>query len=183
MIARDPAPRNRKETDIIAVPGNVLPKCAGFGQYCCCWRELVPGTKPAPGSARQQGIEMQWIAAIVLLLVSTGDALSTQAYCGVLKATTDGFVALRAGPGTRFRIVKRLKPFEAVWLDTGPCREDLCDETGRWKFVEAVPRIDGPTGRGRNHRFTQGWVRSNYVKEVVCPDLWRAVPTRPTSRL
>lgn len=89
-------------------------------------------------------------------------------YCAVVKETSDGFLNLRTGPGTKYPIVTRLLPSDLVWVDTGTCRTvnsvTLCDETGNWKFIEAVPRIDGrdPTS------FTQGWVNSRFIQQVEC---------------
>jgi tagatose-1,6-bisphosphate aldolase non-catalytic subunit AgaZ/GatZ len=53
----------------------------------------------------------------VLLLSLATDARSTQTYCAVVKPTSDGFVALRAGPGIKFSIRERLQPFE--WTQGG----------------------------------------------------------------
>lgn len=114
---------------------------------------------------------MKFAASIVwstvLLLSLATDARSTQTYCAVVKPTSDGFVALRAGPGIKFSIRERLQPFDFVWVDTGSCREDLCDESRTWVFIEGVPRLDGPAGSERN--FTQGWIRDRYIKTIACP--------------
>jgi hypothetical protein len=114
---------------------------------------------------------MKWVASITFanafLLALVTDALATQTYCAIVKPTSDGYVALRAGPGTKFTILQRLQPFDFVWVDTGSCRGTLCDESGTWQFVEGVPRLDGALGNER--KFTQGWIRAQYIKTIVCP--------------
>jgi hypothetical protein len=112
-------------------------------------------------------IMSQTAVVVLFVLAWVPTALSTQTYCAVVKPTSDGFVALRAGPGTTFSTVERLRPFDFVWMDTASCRGELCDESGQWQFVEGVPRLDGPLGNERT--FTQGWIRSRYVKPIVCP--------------
>ena len=105
--------------------------------------------------------------AALCLLVSTSRGQSTATYCAVVKPTTDGFVALRTGPGTTFSIRQRLRPFDVVWVDTGSCRGRICDESGKWRFIEGVPRLDGPFNEAR--RFTQGWALASFIKQTACP--------------
>ena len=112
-------------------------------------------------------------AAIAKLTVAlalsawTAPALATQTYCAVVKRTPDGSAALRAGPGPKFPVVKRLRPLDLVWVDTGVCRDGLCDETRSWVFVEAVPRLDRRAindKTGRERRYTQGWIRARSIQ-------------------
>jgi len=109
---------------------------------------------------------LQTIACGALfLLVTTLDTSATQTYCAVVRKTPDGFVALRAGPGTHHRIVKRLRPSERLYVDTGACRGQFCDESRRWVFIEGVPGLelrDGP--------LVQGWVRARYINSFSCPE-------------
>jgi hypothetical protein len=90
-----------------------------------------------------------------LMLLFAGSASATQTYCAIVKPAADGFLALRSGPHTRFPIIARLRPFEFLWMDTGQCRNGLCDETGRWQFVEGKK---------------QGWVNSKFIQQITCPD-------------
>ena len=106
--------------------------------------------------------------ALLCLLASTSSALATSTYCAVVKQTPDGFVALRAGPGTKFPIRQRLQPYDFVWVDTGSCRENKCDEGRKWQFIEGVTRLDGPFNEAK--RFTQGWVFARYIKQITCPE-------------
>ena len=111
------------------------------------------------------------VATACTILIAAGIPFSTRAtvtFCAVVAPTPDGFLALREGPGTSFRIIVQLKPYDLLLVDTGSCRNGLCDETGRWLFVVEVPRIDGPTSEVKS--FTQGWVRARYIRQIVCPE-------------
>ena len=107
------------------------------------------------------------LAAALLLAIGTS-AQATQSYCAVVKPTPDGFVNLREGPGTRFPIIRHLRPYDSVLVDTGKCRAGICDQSGRWQFIESVPRIDGQSDEEKQH-FTQGWIRERYIKQITCP--------------
>jgi hypothetical protein len=50
-------------------------------------------------------------------------------------------------------------------ISTGQCREGICDKSGKWQFVEAVPRLD----EDRQQSFTHGWIYSRYTQQIVCP--------------
>ena len=98
-----------------------------------------------------------------LLLAVCTAALATSAratgtFCVTVKKTPDGFLALREGPGTRFRMKARLKPGELLYAGTEQCVHGICDETGQWTWIEGVPRLE----RGKE-QFTQGWVASKFT--------------------
>jgi hypothetical protein len=108
-----------------------------------------------------------------LLLAVCTAALATSAhatidFCVVVRNTPDGFLALRKGPGTRFRMKARLKPGELLTADTRKCmgeNEPICDEKGQWTFINYVPRLDD----GKKERFTQGWVATKFTTQTGCP--------------
>src|SRR5215471_18971411 len=108
-----------------------------------------------------------------LLLAVCTAALATSAhatidFCVVVRNTPDGFLALREGPGTRFRMKARLKPGELLTADTRKCmgeNEPICDEKGQWTFINYVPRLDD----GKKERFTQGWVATKFTTQTRCP--------------
>jgi len=104
------------------------------------------------------------LAVALALSAWAAPALATQSYCRVVKPTPDGSVALRAGPGPKFPVVKRLQPHDLVWVDTGACRDGLCDETRSWVFIEMVPRLDRRADNsGRAPNYTQGWIRAGSI--------------------
>jgi hypothetical protein len=113
-------------------------------------------------------VTISTLAALIFVFLVAKPAVATQTYCAVVKLTPDGFLALRAGPGAEFPVLRRLRPFDFLWMDTGSCRANLCDESRNWLFVEGVPRLDGPLGSERK-KLTQGWVRSKYINPIDCP--------------
>jgi hypothetical protein len=104
------------------------------------------------------------IEGVLLLMACSAmlipSARATQDYCLTVRNTPDGYLALRAGPGGKFKMKARLKPGELLVADTGMCRDDLCDETRQWTFINSVPRLDGRNAK----RFTQGWVAAKFTK-------------------
>jgi hypothetical protein len=95
-------------------------------------------------------------------------ARATADFCVIVRNTPDGFLALREGPGTQFRVKAKLQPGELLLADTGSCRDDFCDETRQWIFIEHVPRLDGKLEKAKH--LTQGWVASKFTTEALrCP--------------
>jgi hypothetical protein len=91
--------------------------------------------------------------AIVLASVTAAGA-TVDMDCAVVLKTPDGFLALRAGPGTRFEMKKKLKQGDFLVLSS--------DDDGKWVEVEAKPCM---TCRAR----TKGWVYRQYTQSFVCP--------------
>jgi hypothetical protein len=83
------------------------------------------------------------IIAIFIISLSAMHAEATQTYCAVVSPQKDGFLALREGPGTTFAVLARLRPSKLLLVDTGTCRDHLCDESGKWVFVEADHGLEG----------------------------------------
>jgi hypothetical protein len=104
------------------------------------------------------------IFVALFFALSPAAASATESSCAVVKPTPDGFVALRRGPGANFPIVQRLRPYDSLWVDTGKCRQNLCDESRKWQFIESVPRLDQ-----NEQSLTQGWIHSTYIQQIVCP--------------
>jgi hypothetical protein len=106
------------------------------------------------------------IAFLAFAILSVS-AKATGTYCVVVKATSDRFLNLRAGPGANFSIIAKVFPSDLLEMDTGDCRttsgKTLCDPTHRWGFVEGVPRLDKVLGT-----FTQGWISTRFVRQVEC---------------
>lgn len=74
-------------------------------------------------------------------------------YCYV-KRTPDGFVALRAGPDPRQRMVTRMRPGEELHIEGSV--------QGEWRRVHLMRRTgrdDGYFGPGH-----EGWMHSRYIE-------------------
>jgi len=91
-------------------------------------------------------------------------AHATIDFCVMVRNTPDGFLALREGPGTRFRIKEKLHPSEFLMADTSSCWSGVCDETGQWMYINFVPRLDGRVDKATH--FTQGWVARKFTTQV-----------------
>lgn len=116
--------------------------------------------------AAHQRSAIYLVAGLFLGCLCAERTEATSTFCGVVKETSDGFVALRQGPGVRHQLIVRLQPLEIVLLDTGQCRDAFCSNDGSWLFVVEVPRLDAPS----RTTFTQGWVRSTLVRPTTCPE-------------
>jgi hypothetical protein len=89
------------------------------------------------------------LASTVVLHAGPADATT---YCYV-RQTSDGFVALRAGPDPGSRLLARMRPGEEVLLDAG--------RNGTWQQVYLMRR----TGRDDGYFGPSpgGWVHSGLI--------------------
>ncbi len=97
-----------------------------------------------------------------------GPASATETYCAEVKQTNDGFVPLREGPGTHFKMLLRLLPKDRLWLNTGSCWRGKCSADRRWSLIEGVQRVDGSLDHAQT--YMQGWVSSSLIQVTACPD-------------
>ena len=101
------------------------------------------------------------ISAIAAALILTGVSLSSPqpasatAFCQ-LKATKDGFVALRAGPGASSKLVGRMKAEDEVLLGEG--------RKGDWQQVTWW-RGDDRLVKGQDKIAGRGWVHCKLIAE------------------
>jgi hypothetical protein len=110
--------------------------------------------------------------ALIITSVSaalTTGAAATEDFCAVVLKTPDGFLALREGPGTKFKVKARLRRGDVLYADSRGCIYGVCDEMGRWVYVNHVPRLDGNLEKARH--LTQGWVVRRFVQEFGGPDM------------
>ena len=96
------------------------------------------------------------LLSLAIVLASITAASATTASCAVVLNTPDGFLALREGPGTDFRIKDKLSPSQTVDITTEDCRWHANDNVTCSKWIELFrPR---------------GWVRSKYIQPLRTPD-------------
>jgi hypothetical protein len=108
------------------------------------------------------------LAACVAALATSAHA--TEDFCAVVLKTPDGFLALREGPGTRFKVKEKLLRGDVLFADTRSCAidyPDVCDDKREWTHVNVVPRLDGNVEEGKH--FTEGWVARKFIQEFLCP--------------
>jgi hypothetical protein len=98
--------------------------------------------------------------ATVLALI--GAARATTDSCAVVLNTPDGFLALREGPGTQFRIKDKLRPSQTVGITTEDCIWHRHGNVTCSKWIK-VFRVDGQTPTSG----WAGWVRSKYIQLVA----------------
>lgn len=86
-------------------------------------------------------------SAVVLLLLACTVAVARADYVGDLDPYGDNFLALRTGPGTDYRMIRRLGPDTIV---------TVLERDGRWRLIELD---DG----------TQGWAYGAYILPGLPP--------------
>jgi hypothetical protein len=75
---------------------------------------------------------------LAILLASVAAASATTESCAVVLNTPDGFLALRDGPGTRFRMKGKLRPGVVLLITTENCSwEQPNIKCQRWMRVVA----------------------------------------------
>ncbi|WP_299023974.1 SH3 domain-containing protein [uncultured Sulfitobacter sp.] len=74
----------------------------------------------------------------------------------------DGFLSVRSGPGTDFKVVRSFKRLAVINLD-------LTERRGRWVRVTGAYRHMSPEGRRVTRRElpVQGWVHDGYLCAYV----------------
>jgi hypothetical protein len=104
-------------------------------------------------------------AMIALALAIVATTPSEARYACAVKATSDGYVALRKGPSARHPEVGKMKPQEFVGLLHPPSYESIVRK-GDWLFVRWSPG----TRRTADHvpevdesKQITGWVRDKLV--------------------
>lgn len=132
----------------------------------------VTAMKSASRGSRQRGQSRPVISALLAfsaICSTSGPSFSTATFCAVTDKTTDGFVTIRDGPGTRYKSLGKLEPSNLLWVATEQCRSDfgpsLCDTSGQWVFVERVFRV-APSP----HAQLRGWVNSRLIRQVACEE-------------
>jgi hypothetical protein len=107
------------------------------------------------------------LTGVAALFLATGTAHATEDFCAVVLKNRDGWLALREGPGTRFKIIAKLLEGDYLLADTGA--GGLLSK--KWTHIVGVPRMDGATTSEKTHEdYTRGWVHRKYIQEFACPE-------------
>lgn len=77
-------------------------------------------------------------------------------------SAVDGFLSIRAGPGTQHGIVRKLKRLAVVEINASERR-------GRWVRVLSADRNVTPDGRGQAFKSlpVQGWAHDGYLCDFI----------------
>jgi Bacterial SH3 domain len=102
------------------------------------------------------------LLGLTIVLASITGARATTDSCAVVLNTPDGFLALREGPGTQFRIKDKLRPSQPVGITTEDCNWHRHGNVTCNKWVK-VFRLDGQTPTSG----WAGWVRSKYIQLIA----------------
>lgn len=101
------------------------------------------------------------LAGIVVasVLSATSAAYATADGCAVVVRTRDGFLAVRAGPGTRWEEIDRLRPGQIILTN----HVSDYPYAGQWWRIGGVMDSIGDTPRPLH-----GWVYSGYLTPINC---------------
>jgi hypothetical protein len=106
------------------------------------------------------------LLGLAILMTSITAARATTENCAVVLNTPDGFLALREGPGTQFRIKDKLRPGQIITIPSEDCfwHRNGNVTCNKWTKVfvsdQAGPPLPFATGNFLGH----GWVRSKYIQ-------------------
>ena len=96
------------------------------------------------------------IAAAFALIVTTANANATAfAGCSIIRPSSDGWLAVRSGPGTQHRITRKLLSGREVYVQ----RTD-----GNWHFISTIVTKNGTT------EDVTGWMYGPMLRPVPCED-------------
>ena len=112
----------------------------------------------------QYGLPAAAITGLSALLRMVLTEAAHARYTCAVKATADGFVALRAGPGVRHRLIARMRRSEVVGLLHPPKYEKIVRK-GAWLKVCYVPgsTFGKPARPGAAVRSIPGWVNGRLL--------------------
>jgi hypothetical protein len=99
------------------------------------------------------------LLGLAIVLASITAAHATTDGCALVLNTPDGFLALREGPGTQFRIKDKLRPSQTVGITSEDCIWHPHGNVACNKWIK-VFRVDDTSGWA-------GWVRSKYIQPVA----------------
>jgi hypothetical protein len=118
-------------------------------------------------------IHAEWKRSILFAFALFGGApfslptFATEIGCAVVLKTPDGFVNLREGPGTQYKVIAKLYPGDFIYVGTELCDAGRCtDERHSWGHVVEIPRL-------KNLGANIGWVNSSFIQLADCPEFYQ----------
>ena len=103
------------------------------------------------------------LAGLALAILMFAPQSASARYNCAVKATKDGFVALREGPSTSGKLIARMKKDELVGLLHPPDYENLV-RRGNWIFVRYVPGALFVNANKADHdKAIPGWVNNDLL--------------------
>jgi len=120
------------------------------------------------------------LTGIAALFLATGTAQATEDFCIVVTKTPDGFLALREGPGTQFKIIAKLKPGFPLDADTAQGSTECATLAAGGEQAPETPKEMARYERCMKEaqQWTRvwiagrrsAWVYSKYTKPRDCPE-------------
>ena len=115
------------------------------------------------------------ILSTFALFYSASLTLATETGCAIVLKTSDGFLNLREGPGTQFRVIAKLNRDDFLYVGTEQCYAGRCtDERHSWTRLEGLPRLN-------RHRLGKRQLYPVGRLSRELPGLWAV--RRPSGRL
>ena len=97
-------------------------------------------------------------------------ALATEIGCAVVLKTPDGFLNIREGPGTQFKVVGKLNRGDFLYVGSEQCWEDRCtDDQRSWTHLVDVLSPEKP----RLEKSNPGWILSRFIQWTYCPENYK----------
>ena len=106
---------------------------------------------------------MKAAVSFVFALLFSGPAFATETGWAVVLKTLDGFLNLREGPGTQYRVIAKLNRGDFIYVGTEQCYAGRCtDNRHSWTHVEGFPKL--------NKHGDVGWVNDAFIQWADCPE-------------
>jgi hypothetical protein len=145
-----------------SVPGQNFEKSSARAGYTRL--QGIPTLRTA-----EAAVKKLLLTGIATLLLTTGAAHATEDFCAVVLKNRDGWLALREGSGTRFKIIAKLLEGDYLLADTGA--GGYYKISKKWTHIVGVPRLDGASTSEKTHEdYTRGWVHRKYIQWFACPE-------------
>ena len=98
------------------------------------------------------------LSGIAALFLATGAVRATEDFCLTVTKTPDGFLALREGPGTQFKMIAKIFPGYPLDADTGGgSNRNVGPGKRQWTRVWIAAR-------------KSAWVYNKYTQPRDCPE-------------
>ena len=95
------------------------------------------------------------IAAATAILLTTAAHAESDGSCAIIRPQPDGWLAVRIGPGTQHRLIRKLLPGREVTVER---------KHGDWHFISTWVTKNGTTEEVR------GFMYGPYLRPVECED-------------